>query len=1555
MIFEPFDYNLRDLNLDVQLETCIDGSLFDFTGRPIFQTQFFKEDIGFGITDISITVNPSLQPLVEVTFKDLYGNTIFGTQKGQYVSIGSKQYSYDYSVLFNWPPPKFKLTVKGYLGKPVVWLLNLKSTSVRYNSSDSSYEVTCTFVPNLWGFFADLPFLYLLAVKGLKKKLVAAQQEKGEQKVVTVFDLIKIGKKVEIATKETSGNFDDLSNQVNTLLSNVIGGFLYSKNIQFPSTAPTNITGIVNNIPITGFQNITINPIPGISGPDYETKLKDYSNSPEAITKFNQYVILNSQIGAEAPTSNLPSFADFLKTNLEGSLLISYNKKVDALKNNLTKIDEEIKRRVFNSNKTQLEKITISEIFSRLAQDSAFIIGSILEKGLEGIATGSRDNRKELIGRAYPLIKNDKGEMIPAKEGTLIEEHEMKFVREFITAISEGIAENGNQEQTLNNNDEAKLQSRINNLEMLGGNPYKPTFTSFVENIFIRSGIVGYITRSDDPNFPGSYGKGLINTIRDDNDSLKKAADNDFKNISDNLINSLSENDFLKLKDFSKFFYGLLDSDGWSLKLPSGKKHPKYNINNTAGLDFFTSKFLQNFTSTSVEALKPALLNYPIVLAKPASISNEQLDKYYTESAFYALIESESTTSDNVFQYIKNRIIEEASGGPIDVNSIVQQFTFRTLGQYLGAFLPNIPIFSGLTLSDSNNDVEHLNNQIDGEQLDLTSQPGFSLVDPKTLTASKVINNGVGYLWPFINENDTFYGIIFQGDDATKVQSVNSSDSDSQVSTEDKDSDWIDVGQSEIPGIVPLNAEYKDEEGDVLQRFKDVNDYTKNGYNLDYSKLSNLTYIFQQSPESFQWNMEFTDPATVSVGKIPPGNYSWTVFGHYYEDSISIAVIGGTVKDNLVFGPFVNGRRGRNQRIFIYQFCKNLIERLEKVENDRRQVVANILGKANEQENLLYIQFHHLYHQWNSIIFGEDCTTPNINGKGFAEELEKSFGDEKNHVDGQTIQSPCEQQNDEDGSISSSFVYDYPLKPSTLVGEENRHKFNVKNSIINLEPLYKPDSKTTVLNIIQQVCTKNNFIFIPIAGNSNYRCLKEVFLPYPLESSLRIKPKNFFHVMFAPTPESRSKNNENTQTIDDVLTQQKNRFNGDALLVKFGAIDNKIVKNVSVSTDDNKVTAESIVNLQRLVDPENKNKVVTTDCSMLPVLEGRSYKASCTVLGNAQIFPFQYFFLDRSPLFGGLYQIMEVKHKITPNNMETTFEGIRMSFAGGDFGGIPPITLETLSQLGNVNQPIANENNIKVQENLPKKEKEVVTSTNPVEAPPPPQEVSALGFANPVGGSKIIVTSAPGPRNNPLTQDPQIHEGADISVAYGTPIYAVQNGLIEMVRVGGGFGCHLIILHKLPNGTYLRTLSAHLSEVVPSIFDFKDMTAEQTKNILDGIMINYPVTRGQLIGYSGGIRRKRAFIVSPGGSVLKENLSPSDVVVSRGKDSNYGDFAGSSTGGHLHFEMKKYEGSVIPKDPFTLRSIYTSNTKKGGQSILLNPLDYLPGPFILNGKTYVRS
>lgn len=76
------------------------------------------------------------------------------------------------------------------------------------------------------------------------------------------------------------------------------------------------------------------------------------------------------------------------------------------------------------------------------------------------------------------------------------------------------------------------------------------------------------------------------------------------------------------------------------------------------------------------------------------------------------------------------------------------------------------------------------------------------------------------------------------------------------------------------------------------------------------------------------------------------------------------------------------------------------------------------------------------------------------------------------------------------------------------------------------------------------------------------------------------------------------------------------------------------------------------------------------------------------------------------------------------------------------------------------------------------------------------------------------------------------HDGIDISCPIGTPIYSNQDGVVEQLTTGSGFGNRVILKHS--GGIY--THYAHLTSFAPGIK-------------VDNSRVK--VTEGQLIGYSG--------------------------------------------------------------------------------------------------------
>jgi len=1141
--------------------------------------------------------------------------------------------------------------------------IKLKKTEVSYNPNDGSYDIRASFVPNQWGFFADMPFLYLLAAEKLR------QDSTPNKKKTSIFNLIKIGKQVEVKRTEKTKEFDLILKQMSSIKYNVASAILKDKTLKYNTT----LLGIVNNIPIKGFQSIYFPNPEDIKEPglENEKEQKEKLDNISEISKFNAYLLLNAKKDENGPVlSGLKGRVPGVVTSLTGIETmpgIRYadvdltdtnisNAKINVLKridSNIDKITEEIKRRTYQATKTQLRKITISEIFSQIAKDAGLILGHILEAGIKGYNENKdirRANRKILIGNSFPLIINKDKEEVPATKLELetvegssdvgVDNFEMKFVDQFIEAITAGIARNLGDSDDIGESSSV-LKKRINNLEILQDNPYKPYVGSIITNVLIRSGIAAYLTRSNDPNLPGDYGKGKSTDRDGDEDNIIDLANEDSENITSEMLGDMSDDERDSLKRFVTFFDKLLSSDGDDFLVANGEKYGKGVFYPT----FLTVSKLNSGFNVGKEPVNEEILNYPVIM----NLGKLDPDDYNI------------STIEGLSNFNK----------AIDSGELKYGDNVLTLKHIIYNYIPQQTL-NTTTSPDKTNEPSEL-----------------TFVNIKTLTSPRVMNNGLPFFVPN-RQPDKYYMVMFEGSDVIKLEEKNSSITDTEFQDEDKDVGSGNLGlkfQPEPLGIVKIDK-LEDEEGDILERIKTINKYIEAKRVLSYTSLKNPPnniYNFTGSTEEFGDIFLWTKRVGEGSEDAKPENLAFTVYTH--QDNRYQG-------DDLVFGPFVIGPKGRNQRVYIKQMCKNIKLKIEKIEEERSRVIGRVLGKAGNERNLIYKQMHTIFHQWNSVAStiqtetglthtkGYICNVENMTGEGLPEALEKLYGG--HHIEGGA--------NDNFANLSNgTFVYDYPLRNiNQNLEKEKEDPIYVKDSIINIEPLYKPNANTTVLNMIQQLCTKNNFVFVPFPGDSQANNIKDIFKPYTTYG-LQIHPVNYFHVIFTPTPETRSKlSNDDPATLMDFGKQ--NEFDVNAIDIKFGSVENQIVKNISVGTEDTKPTAESIINLQRLVDDENTNKTVTTDCSMLPVLEGRSYRATCDIIGNAQVYPMQYFFLSSMPLFGGLYQIMKVKHSITPNNMETNFEGIRMRFSvEGGYGGIPPITLGYLKDLGPVAAPIANE------------------------------------------------------------------------------------------------------------------------------------------------------------------------------------------------------------------------------------------------------------------------
>jgi hypothetical protein len=135
-----------------------------------------------------------------------------------------------------------------------------------------------------------------LAAKGLRSKELNNSDFKENR---SVFDLIKIGRKVEVKTQQVSAEFDILQQQMTLLNSNrIVEALAYSKIIKLEEA----IDGTFGNNKVKSsgtlqYKTITIKTP---SAPiDTLEKIKTYtSTNAEALRKVNVYLLLNAEFGS---------------------------------------------------------------------------------------------------------------------------------------------------------------------------------------------------------------------------------------------------------------------------------------------------------------------------------------------------------------------------------------------------------------------------------------------------------------------------------------------------------------------------------------------------------------------------------------------------------------------------------------------------------------------------------------------------------------------------------------------------------------------------------------------------------------------------------------------------------------------------------------------------------------------------------------------------------------------------------------------------------------------------------------------------------------------------------------------------------------------------------------------------------------------------------------------------------------------------------------------------------------------------------------------------------
>jgi hypothetical protein len=135
--------------------------------------------------------------------------------------------------------------------------------------------------------------------------------------------------------------------------------------------------------------------------------------------------------------------------------------------------------------------------------------------------------------------------------------------------------------------------------------------------------------------------------------------------------------------------------------------------------------------------------------------------------------------------------------------------------------------------------------------------------------------------------------------------------------------------------------------------------------------------------------------------------------------------------------------------------------------------------------------------------------------------------------------------------------------------------------------------------------------------------------------------------------------NSKNDAPPDILNNGENSLV--AFRVAFGAQNQTIFKNVSLSQQEHRETGEYFKALSDLVDKRGGTQKTYVGTDLLRLFKTRSYSCKVESLGCMNIQPLMYFDLQNVPFFNGAYLITSVSHNISPNHMTTNFEGLRQS------------------------------------------------------------------------------------------------------------------------------------------------------------------------------------------------------------------------------------------------------------------------------------------------------
>jgi GH25 family lysozyme M1 (1,4-beta-N-acetylmuramidase) len=105
---------------------------------------------GFGMSNIKVIINSSFIPQVSIQFIDVRGMAFFNRENSPY------------RILFDFPPPIFYLSIKGYYGRALNYKLHLVKYTSEFKAENGNFVIDAQFVAVTFAPLTDVLFRYVV-------------------------------------------------------------------------------------------------------------------------------------------------------------------------------------------------------------------------------------------------------------------------------------------------------------------------------------------------------------------------------------------------------------------------------------------------------------------------------------------------------------------------------------------------------------------------------------------------------------------------------------------------------------------------------------------------------------------------------------------------------------------------------------------------------------------------------------------------------------------------------------------------------------------------------------------------------------------------------------------------------------------------------------------------------------------------------------------------------------------------------------------------------------------------------------------------------------------------------------------------------------------------------------------------------------------------------------------------------------------------------------------------------------------------------------------------